>query len=148
MARHVRHVHQMKKGDGEAHRGERGRRRRMAGAAWTDGRLPSSRRRPRAPFFAGERGAGGALRRGAGARAACGGALPSSRAARRGCEVRVRRRAQARRGERGEASAARAGRARRGRAGGGAARDGRARARRSALRPDGRLTGLYFRRPH
>jgi hypothetical protein len=34
----------------------------MAGAAWTDDRLPSSRRRPRAPFFAGGRGVGGAAR--------------------------------------------------------------------------------------
>jgi hypothetical protein len=61
-----------KKGDGEAHRGERGRRGRTAGAAWTDGR--------QAPFFATavtavrRRGEGGrahaAVRRGEGGQAA------------------------------------------------------------------------------
>jgi hypothetical protein len=88
----------------------------MAGAVWTDGRLPSSRRRQRAPFFTGGRGAGGAVSaascvrrhapffaggRGAGcaARAACGGALrrgagSAARATRRG------------RGERGEGGGA------------------------------------------
>jgi hypothetical protein len=102
----------------------------MAGAAWTDGRLPSSRRRPRAPFFAGGRGAGGAARA-------------------HGLRVAARSllRGRAGRGRRGEGGVS-AGQARRWRAGGGAARDGRARARRCALRPDGRLTGLYFRRPH
>jgi hypothetical protein len=34
----------------------------MAGAVWTDDGLPSSRRRQRAPFFAGGRGTGGAAR--------------------------------------------------------------------------------------
>jgi hypothetical protein len=56
------HCNQKKEGDVEAHRGERGRRRRMSGAAWMDGRLPSSRRRPQSPFFAGGRVAGGAAK--------------------------------------------------------------------------------------
>jgi hypothetical protein len=34
----------------------------MSGAAWMDGRLPSSRRRPQSPFFAGGRVAGGAAK--------------------------------------------------------------------------------------
>jgi hypothetical protein len=54
----------MKKGDGEAHRGERGRHGRMAGAAW------AVQRGPRAVARSLLRGQAGRGRRGEGGRAA------------------------------------------------------------------------------
>jgi hypothetical protein len=106
----------------------------MAGAAWTDGRLPSSRRRPRAPFFAGGRAAGGAVSaaRARGLRAEAR-SLLHGRAARRGRAGALKRGAGSsgegalRRGAGGSARAGRRAQAARGRLGRGRAQAGRGR---------------------